>query len=219
MRRKSVNRREALKTAAALTASAGWSNLAEGNERPAELPLSPEQQAMEKLWEEHMADEFKIKSVDATMRTMTEEPSVNHVPVLTGGFGRRQVAHFYGNYFIPRMPPDTQVVPVSRTIGRDRIVDELVFKFTHTVQMDWMLPGVAPTNKPVESVTIVVVQFEGGKIAGERILWDQASVLVQLGLLDPGKLPVSGTAAAKKVLDPRQPSNELIKRTVEDKEL
>ncbi len=219
MRKKSVSRREALKRGAVLTASAALSNVAEGRGNLAESPLSPEQQAMEKLWEEHMADEFKIKSADATMRTMTGEPSVNHVPVSTGGFGSRQVRHFYGKYFIPQMPPDTQIVPISRTIGRDRLVDELVFKFTHTVQMDWMLPGVRPTNKPVESVTVVVVQFEGGKIASERIYWDQASVLVQLGLLDAGKLPVSGVAAAKKVLDPRLPSNDLIKRTVDDKDL
>jgi carboxymethylenebutenolidase len=219
MRKESVSRREALKTAAALGATAGLSRLAEGRDRSAASPLSPEQKAMERLWEEHMADEFKIKSADATMRTMIAEPSVNHVPVLTGGVGRAQVAHFYGKYFIPRMPPDTQIVPVSRTIGHDRIVDELVMKFTHTVQMDWMLPGIAPTNKPVESVTVVVVQFENGKIASERIYWDQASVLVQLGLWNPGKLPVSGVATARKVLDPGLPSNELIKRTVDDKEL
>jgi carboxymethylenebutenolidase len=104
-------------------------------------------------------------------------------------------------------------------VGHDRIVDEFVFKFTHTVQMDWLLPGVAPTNKPVEVVKVVVVQFRDGKIASERIHWDQAAVLVQLGLLDPGKLPVVGVAAAAKVLDPHLPSNELMKRTLQDKDL
>jgi carboxymethylenebutenolidase len=138
---------------------------------------------------------------------------------MTGGVGRKQLAHFYGKYFIPHMPADTQIIPISRTIGHDRLVDEFVFKFTHTLQMDWLLPGVAPTNKPVEIVKVVVVQFQDGKIAAERIHWDQASVLVQLGLLDPGKLPVAGVETARKVLDPQRPSNELMKRTIQDPEL
>ena len=145
--------------------------------------------------------------------------SVNHVPVMTAGFGRKQLKHFYGNYFIRQMPPDTEIIPISRTIGHDRLADEFVFKFTHTLQMDWLLPGVAPTNKPVEVVTVVIVQFKDGKIASERIHWDQASVLVQLGLLDPGKLPVAGVATARKVLDDQLPSNELMKRTLRDEDL
>ena len=185
----------------------------------AESQLSREQQALEKLWEEHLASEFKAKSAEAAINTMVERPSVNHVPVLTGGVGRKQLMHFYGNYFIPQMPPDTQIIPIARTIGHDRLVDEFVFKFTHTLQMDWLLPGVPPTNKPVEVVKVVVVQFQDGKIASERIHWDQASVLVQLGLLDPGKLPVAGVAAARKVLDAELPSNEMMKRTLKDKDL
>jgi carboxymethylenebutenolidase len=178
--------------------------------------LSPGQRALEKLWEEHMADEFQIKSAAATMGTMVATPSVNHVPVMTGGLGRKQVSHFYGEYFIPQMPADTEIVPISRTIGQDRLVDEFIFRFTHTVRMDWMLPGVAATNRPVEVATIVVVQFRDGKVAAERIHWDQASVLVQLGLLDAGRLPVAGVAAARKALDPRLPSNELIERAAKD---
>jgi carboxymethylenebutenolidase len=145
---------------------------------------------LEELWEEHLASEFKAKSAQAAVNTMVDRPVVNHVPVMTGGVGRKQLAHFYGTYFIPHMPPDTEIIPISRTIGHDRLVDEFVFKFTHTLQMDWLLPGVAPTNKPVEVVKVVVVEFRDGKIAGERIHWDQASVLVQLGLLEADKLPV-----------------------------
>jgi carboxymethylenebutenolidase len=239
MRKKSVTRREVLKTAGVITASAVGANPAVAGEqgkppptpakaepaapkkraKAAESKLSREQQALEKLWEEHVASEFKAKSAEAAINTMVERPSVNHVPVMTGGVGRRQLAHFYGKYFIPQMPPDTQIIPISRTIGHDRLVDEFVFKFTHTLQMDWLLPGVAPTNKPVEVVKVVVVQFQDGKIASERIHWDQASVLVQLGLLDPGKLPVAGVAAVRKVLDPHLPSNELMKRTLKDKDL
>ncbi len=180
--------------------------------------LSPEQQAMEKLWEEHVASEFKSKSAEAAINTMVERPSVNHVPVMTGGVGRKQLTHFYDNYFIPQMPPDTQIIPVSRTIGHDRLVDELVIKFTHTLQMDWLLPGVPPTNKPVEVATMTVVQFQDGKMASERIYYDQASILVQVGLLDPGKLPVAGLATARKVLDDQEPSNELMKRTLRDED-
>ena len=239
MRKKSVSRREVLKRAGATIASAVGANVALAGEqgkpprspakakpaapeertKVAESQLSREQQALEKLWEEHLASEFKAKSAEAAINTMVERPSVNHVPVLTGGVGRKQLMHFYGNYFIPQMPPDTQIIPIARTIGHDRLVDEFVFKFTHTLQMDWLLPGVPPTNKPVEVVKVVVVQFQDGKIASERIHWDQASVLVQLGLLDPGKLPVAGVAAARKALDPELPSNELMKRTLKDKDL
>jgi carboxymethylenebutenolidase len=166
-----------------------------------------------------LASEFKAKSAEAAINTMVERPSVNHVPVMTGGVGRKQLKHFYGNYFIPQMPPDTEIIPISRTIGHDRLADEFVFKFTHTLQMDWLLPGVAPTNRPVEVVTVVIVQFKDGKIASERIHWDQASVLVQLGLLDPGKLLIAGVETVRKVLDPDLPSNELMKRTLKDAEL
>ncbi len=184
-----------------------------------EPQLSPEQQAMEKLWEEHLASEFKHKSAEAAINTMVDRPSVNHVPVMTGGVGRKQLTHFYDHYFIPQMPPDTQIIPVSRTIGSDRLVDEFVIKFTHSLKMDWLLPGVPPTNKPVEIAIVTVIQFQDGKMASERIYYDQASLLVQLGLLDPEKLPVAGVATARKVLDDQLPSNELMKRTLSDKDL
>jgi carboxymethylenebutenolidase len=184
-----------------------------------ESQLSPEQQALDKVWEEHLASEFQFKSAEAAINTMVDRPSVNHVPVMTGGVGRKQLTHFYDHYFIPQMPPDTQIVPVSRTIGNDRLVDEFVIKFTHSLQMDWLLPGVPPTNKPVEIAIVTVIQFQDGKMASERIYYDQASLLVQLGLLDPQKLPVAGVATARKVLDDELPSNELMKRTLGDKDL
>ncbi|MBI4468589.1 MAG: nuclear transport factor 2 family protein [Acidobacteria bacterium] len=165
------------------------------------------------MWERHMAAEFQEKSIDATMATMTSDPSVNHVPVMTGGVGSSAVRHFYGTYFLPGHPPDTETVPVARTVGEDRIVDELIHKFTHTIEMPWMLPGIPPTGKRVEVPVIVVVQFKDGKIDGERIYWDQASVLAQIGLLDTNRLPVTGAEASRKVLDPsREQSNRLIER-------
>jgi len=184
-----------------------------------ESQLSPEQQTMEKLWEEHLASEFKSKNAEAAINTMVERPSVNHVPVMTGGVGRKQLTHFYDRYFIPQMPPDTQIVPVSRTIGHDRLVDEFVIKFTHTLQMDWLLPGVPPTNEPVEVAIVTVIQFQDGKMASERIYYDQASILVQVGLLDPEKFPVAGVEIARKVLDDNLLSNGLMKRALGDKDL
>ena len=138
---------------------------------------------------------------------------------MTGGVGRKQLTHYYLKYFIPQMPPDTQIISVSRTIGHDRLVDEFVIKLTHTLQMDWFLPGVPPTNKPIEAAMVTVIQFRDGKMASERIYWDQASVLVQLGLLDLEKLPVAGVATARKVLDDELPSNELMKRILKDEDL
>jgi len=110
------------------------------------------------------------------------------------------------------MPPDTEMIPISRTIGNDQFVDEMVFKFTHTIPMDWMLPGVAPTGKHVQVPLVAIVRFREGKLAHEHIYWDQASVLVQIGLLDASKLPVAGIESARKVLDPKLPANELMKR-------
>ena len=167
---------------------------------------------MVEMWERHMAAEFKEKSINATMATMTSDPFVNHVPVMTGGVGSSEVRHFYSTYFLPGHPPDTEVVPVARTVGEDRIVDELIHKFTHTIEMDWMLPGIPPTGKRVEVPLVVIVRFQEGKLAHEHIYWDQASVLAQLGLLDTEKLPVLGAIAAAKVLDNSIESNALIDR-------
>ena len=178
-----------------------------------------DEHAMLTLWEAHLAAEFQAKSATAAVDTMVEHPHVNHVPVMTGGVGRKQLTHFYSRYFIPQMPPDTTIVPISRTIGQDRIVDEFVFKFTHTVPMDWFLPGVPPTGRPVEVVKVVVVEMKDGRIVAERIHWDQASVLVQVGLLDPAQLPVAGVETARKVLDPDRPSNALMKHAVADPDL
>ncbi len=164
------------------------------------------------LWEEHLRHEFDSKDTPHTLDTMVEGAYVNHIPVLTGGTGKPALGRFYSTHFIPQMPPDVELVPISRTVGEDRLIDEFVFKFTHSVAMDWMLPGVAPTGKRVEVPFIVVVQFEGDKLAHEHIYWDQATVLVQIGLLEPGNLPVVGAQQAAKALDPNLPSNELILR-------
>jgi carboxymethylenebutenolidase len=180
--------------------------------RRTEAGLTPAQQTLNDLWEEHLRDEFTTQDTQATLETMVPEAYVNHIPVLTGGMGHEQLREFYSRHFIPRMPADTEIVPISRTIGTERLVDEMIFRFTHTVEMDWMLPGVAPTGRRVECPLVVIVHFRDGKLANEHIYWDQASVLVQLGLLEAANLPVAGLETAKKLADPSLPSNHLIER-------
>jgi carboxymethylenebutenolidase len=154
------------------------------------------------LWEEHTSHEFVTRDTEATLATMVEDAYVNHVPVMTGGFGKSALREFYSRRFIPKMPPDTTLTPVSRTIGEDQLVDEMIFSFTHTQEMPWMLPGVPPTNKRVEIPLVAIVRFREGKLAHEHIYWDQASVLKQIGLLTGPGLPVFGVETARKVIDP-----------------
>jgi carboxymethylenebutenolidase len=170
------------------------------------------QHALSETWEEHVKYEFATRNTDDTLRTMVQDAYVNHVPVLTGGVGHGELREFYSKRFIPQMPADTSMTPVSRTVGVDQLVDEMVFEFTHTIKMDWMLPGVEPTGKHVKVALVVIVQFRDGKLAHEHIYWDQASVLAQLGLIDASKLPVAGVESAEKVLNPKLPSNELQNR-------
>jgi carboxymethylenebutenolidase len=174
--------------------------------------LTTAQQRLSDLWEEHVQHEFSTRHTEKTLATMVEDAYVNHIPVLTGGSDRDELREFYSKRFIPQMPPDTEMTPVSRTIGEDQLVDEMIFKFTHTIPMDWMLPGIPPTGKRVEIPLVAIVRFKDDKLAHEHIYWDQASVLVQIGLLDPAKLPVAGVETARKVLDPSLPANELMKR-------
>jgi carboxymethylenebutenolidase len=155
------------------------------------------------VWEQHTAYEFVTRDTEATLATMVDDAYVNHVPVLTGGQGKNALRTFYGRDFITKMPPDTTLTPVSRTVGDNQLVDEMIFSFTHTEEMPWMLPGVPPTNRRVEIPLVAIVRFRGDKVAHEHIYWDQASVLKQIGLLtDPG-LPVFGGETARKVADPR----------------
>ena len=145
------------------------------------------------LWENHCRYEFETRDVNATMATMVSQPYVNHIPTMTGGVGYEQLKRFYAFHFIPVNPPDFRLTPISRTVGTDTIVDEFIVHFTHTTVIDWLLPGIPPTGRPVEIPTVAIVKFEGAKLVHEHIYWDQASVLVQLGLLDPCGLPVASS--------------------------
>jgi carboxymethylenebutenolidase len=141
---------------------------------------------------------------------MTPDAYVNHVPTLTGGYGAKELHRFYQHHFISRLPADTKVVPVARTIGPDRVVDEIIFCFTHTCEIDFLIPGVAPTGKYVEVPTIVVIEFRGDKLYNEHIYWDQASMLAQLGALDANGLPIAGIESARKARGEAVPSNTMM---------
>src|SRR5260221_1526185 len=171
--------------------------------RPRERAMSEQtahQDNLARLWEEHMRHEFETKNTESTLATMVEDAYVNHIPVMTGGCGKDALRVFYSRDFIPCMPPDTKLTPVSRTVGEDRLVDEMIFSFTHTQEMPWMLPGIAPTNAHVEIPLVAIVAFREGKLASEHIYWDQASVVKQIGLLTDESLPVCGAETARKVL-------------------
>jgi carboxymethylenebutenolidase len=139
-----------------------------------------------------------------------QEPSSWLTRLRTGGVGFESLRHFYAHHFIGVNPPDFELLPVSRTVGKSSLVDEFIVRFTHTTRMDWMLPGIEPTGRAVGIPTVAIVQFQEDKLVHEHIYWDQASVLVQLGLLDPGGLPIAGAETARKVLDVSLPSNTLM---------
>jgi carboxymethylenebutenolidase len=157
------------------------------------------ERALDELWNAHTAHEFATRDTEATLATMVEDAYVNHIPVMTGGRGKAELRTFYSRDFIPRMPPDTTLVPVSLTVGTDQLVDEMIFTFTHTEEMPWMLPGIPPTYKHVQIPLVAIVRFRDGKLAHEHIYWDQASVLKQIGLLTDPSLPVCGVETAEKV--------------------
>ncbi|MGZ0714391.1 dienelactone hydrolase family protein [Pseudomonas palleroniana] len=162
------------------------------------------------LWDEHVRHEFDTRDVPATMATMVAEPYVNHIPTMTGGVGAKELSRFYQHHFVHGNPKDMALTPLSRTVGASQIVDEFIMSFTHDSEIDWLLPGVAPTGRRVEIPMLGVVKFRGPKLYHEHIYWDQASVLVQIGLLDPTGLPVAGVVTAQKLLDESLPSNTLM---------
>jgi carboxymethylenebutenolidase len=165
--------------------------------------------SLEAIWAEHVEHEFATRNTENTLATMVDDAYVNHIPVLTGGVGKDQLREFYSKHFIPQMPPDTTLTPISRTIGEDQIVDEMLFRFTHSIKMDWMVPGIEPTGRWVEVPLVAIVKLRGDRLAHEHIYWDQASVLVQIGLLDPATLPVAGIESARKAMDPQLPARPL----------
>lgn len=155
-------------------------------------------------------------------------PAVTYTSTLSGGIGAQALRHFYENHFLGRLPPSMRIRLLSRTSGADRVVDELYIAFEHTQEIPWMLPGVPPTHRRVEIILVSIVSMRAGRLYSEHTYWDQASVLVQIGLLDPklvpgsaqgvDRLPVVGREAARRIMheDPEVEQedyhNRLIKR-------
>jgi carboxymethylenebutenolidase len=160
----------------------------------------------------HMKAEFQDLDLEATMATMSSDPYVHHVPTITGGIGTDGVREFYANHFIGQWPDDTEARPISRTVGENQVVDELVMTFTHDRELEIMLPEVPPTGRRIKIPVVVVVGFENGKVHHEHIYWDQASVLAQAGLVDPDGLPLTGSEQAESLLDQKRPKNRLLGR-------
>jgi carboxymethylenebutenolidase len=159
----------------------------------------PRHEAMLDAWQRHTHAEFVLKDADATLATMTDNPYILCIPTGMGAFGRAEVRAFYADRFLPTVPPDFELSTVSETIGPDRIVEEFVVRFTHTVEMGWVLPGVPPTGRKIEFALVVMIEFQANKIACERFYWDQATLLSQLGILDH-PAAAGGAASAAELL-------------------
>ena len=165
--------------------------------------------AMVAAWDDHCAAEFEDKSVDKTMETMVASGNgayVLNVPVCKGGFENAAIRAFYAKDFIPANPTDVGTMLVSRTVDTVamQIVDEIIFSFTHDTVIPWMLDGVEPTNAHVKIPLVVVIGFseDGRQVKSERIYWDQAGVLEQIGALSASKLPIVGQRQTDTLLDP-----------------
>jgi len=161
--------------------------------------LTPDQQAMLAAWQQHTYAEFVLKDADAALATMTENPYVFMISSGTVRVGRAEVHEFYANHFLPKIPPDLEITSLSQTFGNDRIVEEMVMRFTHTIDMDWILPGVRPTGRRAEFVLAGIIQLQDGKVAHEHLYWDQATLLSQMGVLDHPSA-AAGVGSAEQLL-------------------
>ncbi len=173
--------------------------------------FSSDEEMLISVWEAHTAAEFEQKDADAAIATMTEHPVLVHVPVGTGASGREALRKFYAEIFVPQVPPDMELQLLTRTVGQDRLIDEFIVQFTHTLRMDWFAPGVEPTGRQLRVPHVGVIAFEQGKIASEHIYWDQATVLLQLGVVSDNT-PILAEGQADRLLDPGAPANVLIDR-------
>ena len=135
-------------------------------------------------WQQHTYAEFVLKDADAAVATMTENPYVFMIASGVARVGRAAVREFYANKFLPNIPPDLEITSLSQTFGNNRIVEEMMMRFTHSIDMSWLLPGLRPTHRRAEFMLAATIQFEAGKVAHEHLYWDQATVLSQMGVLD-----------------------------------
>ena len=161
--------------------------------------LTPDQQTMLATLQQHAYAEFLLKDADAVLATMTENPYVFFIASGVVLVGRAAVREFYADKFLPNLPPDFEVTTLSQTVGDDRIVEEMAIRFTHTTDLDWLLPGVRPIGQKAELIVAAFIQFAGGKIGHEHVYWDHATALSQLGVLDH-PLAVGGMRSAAELL-------------------
>src|SRR5215469_6321505 len=161
--------------------------------------LTSDQQTMLVTWQQHTYAEFVLKDADAALATMAENPYVFMISSGTLRVGRAAVREFYADHFLPQIPPDLEITSLTQTFGNDRLVEEMVVRFTHSLEMDWILPGLRPTRRTAEFVLAGVIQFEGGKVAHEHLYWDQATLLSQMGVLD-NPLAAGGVDSAQRLL-------------------
>jgi carboxymethylenebutenolidase len=159
------------------------------------------QELLLEVWQEHCYSEFIMKDAKAALTTMSDNPHVLMVPIAIGGRGRDGVYKYYHDYFLAQLPADIRLVPISQVVGKDILVEEGVYQFTHDQIMDWMIPGVPPTGKRVEVGVVGIIKFEDGKIAREHLYWDHASVLAQLGVIDRAKGLVKGVESPRTLLE------------------
>lgn len=168
-------------------------------------PQSPTQETprhdLVAIWQQHTYAEFVLKDADAAVATMTDDAYLLLGPPLTTAVGKASIRELYANLFIPQTPADLQATTISRAVGQDLLIEESLQAFTHDIAMEWMLPGIPPTGRRIELILVVVVGFRDGKIAFERLYWDQASVLMQAGVLDASTPAVSGVESPHRVLE------------------
>jgi carboxymethylenebutenolidase len=150
-------------------------------------------------WHQHSYAKFELKDADAVLETMSDNPHVFCIPSGSGAAGREGVRDFYAHQFLPGIPPDLDMLPISEVFAEEHVVTECVMKFTHTVRMEWMLPGVPPTGRRAELLLVAIARFENGKIASKHIYWDAAALLFQLRLVDSAAV-AAGVRSAAKVL-------------------
>jgi carboxymethylenebutenolidase len=158
-------------------------------------------QVLPEVWQQHVYSEFAMKDAKAALATMSANPYVLMVPLGLGGRGREEVYNFYHNQFLCQLPADISAVPISQAVGKDILVEEAVYRFTHDQVMDWLIPGLAPTGKYVEIGLVAIIRFENDKITSEHLYWDHASLLAQLGVIDQNKVPVRGVESPRTLLE------------------
>ena len=158
---------------------------------------APARQMQLSQWHRHTYAKFELKDADAALEAMTDNPTVFCVPSGRGATGKEGVHKFYANQFLPSIPPDMELLPISEIFAEKHVVAEYVMRFTHLLQMDWMLPGVPPTGRRAELLLVTVIQFDNDRIASEHVYWDAAALLFQLRLINSTAVAAGIGSAAK----------------------